>query len=252
MTQPPNRTRRPKPDPEKPDPETPDPETYDPDKGKASDGFPVPNFDPPALRARHDGWTAARQIGFIRALAETGCVAEACRTVGMSESSAYSLRARTSAVSFRNAWETAIDFAMRRLTDVVVSRAINGVAVPIFYQGEQIGERRWYDNRLATFLLRYHDPLRYGAHNDRVETMNGHPEHGALKLAKAISRTDQDAELTLADIGARVKLRLRQIMKEELGEDDDPWPEDRSEEDEEREIQAWMREREKKAGGGGS
>ena len=86
-----------------------------------------PEFEPVRTRVRWDGWTAERQSDFIQALAESGCVAEACRAVGMSERAAYALRARADAVSFRNAWDSALDFAIRRLSDAVLSRAINGV-----------------------------------------------------------------------------------------------------------------------------
>jgi hypothetical protein len=33
---------------------------------------PLIPFEPAELRARHDGWTARKQIGFIEALAECG------------------------------------------------------------------------------------------------------------------------------------------------------------------------------------
>ena len=36
------------------------------------------------LRYRHDGWTAERQAAFLKALAATSCVADACKAVGMS------------------------------------------------------------------------------------------------------------------------------------------------------------------------
>lgn len=101
------------------------------------------------LRTRHDGWTPERQHDFITALAETGCVAEAARAVGMSPRSAYNLRARAEANIFRQAWDIALDYAIRNLTDVAVSRAINGVARPVFYKGEQVGERLHYNERLT-------------------------------------------------------------------------------------------------------
>lgn len=63
--------------------------------------------------------------------------------------------------------------AIRRLSDAVVSRAINGVAVPVFFQGEQIGERRHYDEQLAMVLLRYRDPLRHGKWLDKREQRGG-------------------------------------------------------------------------------
>src|SRR5690606_20298426 len=115
------------------------------------------------------GWTPDRQHDFIKALAESGCVTEACRAVGMSARSAYALRARADAISFRNAWDTALDYAIRRLSDAVLSRAIHGVPVAQFYRGEQIGEKRYYNDRLAMFLLRYRDPLRYGKWLDRQD-----------------------------------------------------------------------------------
>ena len=53
------------------------------------------------------------------------------------------------------AWDAALDNAMHRLEEAALSRAIHGVARPIFYHGEQVGEWREYDERLAMFLLRY-------------------------------------------------------------------------------------------------
>jgi len=51
----------------------------------------------------------------------------------------------------------------------VLSRAIHGVAPPVFFQGQQIGERRYYDERLAMFILRYRDAPRFGRWLDRME-----------------------------------------------------------------------------------
>src|SRR5689334_9510934 len=52
------------------------------------------DFDPAPVKPRHDGWTAERQRAFIAALAEQGCVSDACRAVGVSPRSAYRLRRR--------------------------------------------------------------------------------------------------------------------------------------------------------------
>src|SRR3546814_14281469 len=116
------------------------------------DSFETPAFDPAPVRPRRDGWTADKQIAYVEALAACGCVEEACGAVGVSRMSAYRLRARADAQSFRYAWDFALDHAIGRLGDAVLSRAINGVARPVFYQGEQIGERRHYDERLAMWL----------------------------------------------------------------------------------------------------
>lgn len=132
---------------------------------EAEDSSP---FGPVPVRYRHDGWTPDRQLEFIEALAECGCVDEACKAVGMGRASAYALRRRRDAQAFRLAWEAATDVAVTRLSDAAMSRAINGVAVPIFHQGEQVGERRHCDERLTMFLLRYRDPARYGKWCDRM------------------------------------------------------------------------------------
>lgn len=123
----------------------------------------TPAFTPVAVRYRHDGWTPARQIAFIQALAETACVEEACRAVGMSVQSAYALRRRPDGALFRDAWEAAVDYGFHRLEEAALRRAIDGVPRPVFYHGEQVGEWRHYDERLTHWLLRYRRPARYGA-----------------------------------------------------------------------------------------
>lgn len=156
---------------------------------RSSDGSQpseVTPFTPVAARARHDGWSPEKQHGFIQALAESGCVREACAAVGMNPRSAYRLRARTDASAFRQSWDIAFDFAIRRLSDAAYSRALNGVSRPVFFQGEQIGERMHYDERLTMFLLRYRDPTRYGAWLDGMEARR-HPDGAALFLAHALN-----------------------------------------------------------------
>jgi len=143
-------------------------------------------FTPVAVRPRHDGWTPEKQHGFIAALAESGCVTEACAAVGRSARSAYALRARPDASTFRQAWDVALDYAVRRIGDAAFSRALHGVSRPIFYQGEQVGERRHYDERLVMFLLRYRDPVRYGAWLDGYEARR-HPDGAGIVLAHALN-----------------------------------------------------------------
>ena len=157
-------------------------------KTKAS---PDLSFTPVATRVRHDGWTHARQQEFIEALAESGCVLDACRRTGMSAESAYRLRRRVDAQSFRLAWDAALDYAIRRLSDAAYSRAINGVAVPHYYKGELVGEHRRYDEKLTMFLLRYRDPLRYAKSHDRAE-WEGHDELFAIRLARHVTDLSTD------------------------------------------------------------
>ncbi len=160
---------------------------------RARSAAPAASFTPTARsRERYDGWTAERQFAFIEALAECACVDEACAKVGVSRSSAYAFRARTDARSFRIAWEAALDAGVRRLAEAAFSRALHGVTRPVYYQGEQIGERRYYDERLAMFLLRYRDPYRYGAWNDRERFVESGSDEPFTALTLAMNDLTED------------------------------------------------------------
>jgi hypothetical protein len=129
---------------------------------------PLIPFEPVPVRPRRDGWTVEKQYAFIEALAETGIVEEACRRVGMSRTAADNLRRRPCGVHFRRAWEAAVDYALYRIEEEAIARSRRGVARPIFYKGEQVGEWRHYDERLTMFLLRTRRPQRYGKWIDRM------------------------------------------------------------------------------------
>lgn len=122
----------------------------------------VPAFDPVPRNPRHDGWTPERQRAFIRALAETGNVTRAAAAVKMAKEGAYQLRLAPNSKGFRRAWAKALDHGVQRLTDVAMERALEGVPVPVFHKGEQVGERRCYNDKLLMFILKHHMPHRYG------------------------------------------------------------------------------------------
>ncbi len=121
-----------------------------------------PGFDPtrykwvPVLRKpRKDGFTPQRQVAFIRALAETGCVEHAAQAAGMSVASCYRLRHSPGAEAFAAAWTAALGHAARRLVDVAFDRAFNGSQEPVFDRdGRRVGRRMRQNDRLLMFLLR--------------------------------------------------------------------------------------------------
>lgn len=152
-----------------------------------------PSFTPVPVRHRHDGWTAARQTAFLQVLAESACVEEAARAVGMSARSAYTLKSRPDAQSFRQAWDVVLDFAVGRLSDALVGRALHGEVTPIFFRGEQVGERRRYDNRLAMWLLRHRQPERYGRWREGLTATRKNPDGAAILMVEAIGRAADDA-----------------------------------------------------------
>lgn len=123
---------------------------------------PAIDFTPIPLMPRRDGWTAGRQRAFIAALAETGCVSEACAKVGITARSAYRLRERPEAAGFRAAWDHAQSLATVRLTALAFERAIHGSAECFYKDGELVAERRKPNDRLLMWLLAHHDPVTYG------------------------------------------------------------------------------------------
>lgn len=75
------------------------------------------DFDPvPRKFDRHNGWTAERQRGFIRALAECGDVEKAAQSQGLTGNGAYQLRKAMGSESFRAAWTRALDRKKGRIS----------------------------------------------------------------------------------------------------------------------------------------
>lgn len=173
----------------------------------------------PVLRKRRkDGWTPERQRAFIGALADSGVVVEAARSVGMSDAAAYTLRRAPGAEGFAAAWDAAMDAASRRLVDIAFDRAINGVDdVVLDREGQHVYTRRKYNDRLLMFLIRAHAPERYRHANrdgraagEGQETVPAHPPVAeALKLLgpeppaepeKLLSQEELDDALEIADL----------------------------------------------------
>lgn len=177
-----------------------------------------PPFEPVPVRPRHDGWTPDKQIEFIEALAESGCVEDAAKSVGMGIASAYRLRCRADAIHFRMAWDAALQVGISRLSDAAMSRAIHGVTVPVFYKGEQIGERKHYDERLTMFLLRYRDMTKYGKWIDRMYVDKVKPD-GPVQALNGIMNRMLD---WLYGFGSDNASNEPEIPDE--GEDPESWP----------------------------
>lgn len=132
----------------------------------------LPDFTPvPLTRHRHDGWTSERQRGFIAALARTGVVAQAARSVGMSSASAYNLRRRPHAESFALAWNRVKDEARERALAFVADQAMHGSTRPRFYRGKFVGTIHSFETRLALAAVRaaFSTPPRRGVPRGKVD-----------------------------------------------------------------------------------
>ena len=118
----------------------------------------IPAFTPVPMRARKDGWLPQRQVDFIGVLAETGCVAEAARAVGMSRESAYRLRERPGAESFAAAWDAALASRgperVTTATDLLWHRMLYGTLRPVLRDGLYVAAVRSPDGHAVESLYR--------------------------------------------------------------------------------------------------
>ncbi len=116
------------------------------------------------------GWTADKQRAFLSHLAIHGCVSHAAAHVGLSKQSAYALRHRGGRTMFALAWDVAVRMARKALLDEALERAFAGRTLPIWYRGEQIGERIVHNDRLMMQLLAHTlEPLA-SAHDEATLT----------------------------------------------------------------------------------
>ncbi len=100
---------------------------------------------------RIDGWDKRRRGIFLRVLARTKDVREACRAAGMSSTSAYQLRGRSP--PFARTWEKMLASDVPSVLDAALDRAIKGWVEPIVVSGKIVGERRRYSDSLLRALL---------------------------------------------------------------------------------------------------
>ena len=92
-------------------------------------------------RPRRDGWSVERVARFLDSLAETGCVRDACRVVGLSNQSAY--RRRAAFAGFASDWDGAIARAQTGLIAVAHKHATQGKETIIMRNGQE------YERRIA-------------------------------------------------------------------------------------------------------
>jgi hypothetical protein len=131
-----------------------------------ADGESTPEEEaPPPLPPIHvkkgDRWNRHKMTEFLRQLAATHSVSAAAKSVGMSRESAHRLRNRLKGQPFDIAWEAAFRQGYDNLAHAALDRAINGVEVPHYRNGELVGTSRKYDERLTVALLAMRN--RYGA-----------------------------------------------------------------------------------------
>jgi len=166
---------------------------------------PLLGFKPYRHKApRGNSITPDRQRAFIAALAATGIVTQAARSIGASLEALYRLRNQPGAEGFAAAWEAAIDRGIARLEDCALERAIVGEERPIVRGGEVVGSWRRYDTALLLFLLRQRRGQRWAsAGTDLAALRPGHPVYDRLRAEWAMADAEEE-QAVYASIDAMI------------------------------------------------
>ena len=165
-----------------------------------------------------------RQRKFIAALAASGIVSAAARSIGATPEALYGLRRKAGAEEFCAAWDKAVDLAIARVEDGALARAIEGVEKPIVSGGQLLGWHRVHNEALTIFLLRSRRPQRYGAVPAQA-LKPGHPLYEKIKQEVIDEYDGDEAEVResidrfLEDMRDR-RLANEKILAEQADEDD--------------------------------
>lgn len=116
---------------------------------------------PPPRRRRRDGFSPERQQQFVEHLRDTASFTDAARLTGISRTTAYNLYNSPDAAAFHAAVDEALKATDFLLETTAIDRAVNGQEEIVYYQGQRVGVRVKYDNRLLMSLLRARNPLKY-------------------------------------------------------------------------------------------
>jgi hypothetical protein len=171
-------------------------------------------FNPDDAPRSGERWSAERMARFLRMLSATHSVSAAARSVGMSRQSAYRLRSRLKGQAFDLAWDVAFHHSYDNLAHAALERALNGVEIPVFCNGEQVGSYRKYDERLTIALLQWSTPR-------GVPAMGRHSADAARHAGRFEALVNEieageDGELPVADPGIAPPGELARLQSTEL------------------------------------
>ena len=94
-------------------------------------------------------------------LGKTGCVRDACRKAGISNTSAYRARDRLGP-DFARQWDLAQAMAASSLEALAWERAVTGIEEPVYYYGKFSHMRVRRSDSLFRLLLQASNPKKYG------------------------------------------------------------------------------------------
>ena len=107
---------------------------------------------------------AARALFFAH-LSETADVPAAATAAGLALTQVR--RWRREDAAFAQDWEAAVAAARDHLEMQLLARALGGERRTLYYGGKAVGEQREFNDSLAMFFLRAHQPHVYGSSSER-------------------------------------------------------------------------------------
>jgi hypothetical protein len=133
-----------------------------------------------------------RQSAFLEAFRDTGTLAGAARTAGVSRSSHY--RWIRENPEYRAKFEEANEEAADALEQEARRRALDGVEEPVFYRGERVGSVRKYSDQLLMVLLMAKRPEQF---RERLD-ITSKADPGVDVIDPKVMKTLTDTELETA------------------------------------------------------
>ena len=111
-------------------------------------------------RYRHDGFSREKRKLFLKTLARTGCVKDACRKAGISDTTAYRFRGRDADLAEK--WDLALQLAAPRLEAIAFKRATEGTEEKVYREGKLVSVKVKASDAMLRLLLQGSRPDKYG------------------------------------------------------------------------------------------
>ena len=150
------------------------------------------------MSQRRDSLTPKTQTAFLAALARSGNVRQACRSIGRCPATLYKYRQRDAA--FAALWDETMAVAVDTVLEPeAVRRAVDGVEKGVYHEGDQVGTVRQYSDTLLIFLLKGWRPERY---RERREVVHRGTLTLLEKLEQVSAMSPAELEAFLVEVDA--------------------------------------------------
>ena len=111
-------------------------------------------------RQRHDAFGLPKRRLFLKTLAKTGCILEACRAAGVSKSTVYDHQERDP--EFRKHCDLALEMGGLPVELAAWERGVTGIEEEVIRGGRVVGYRMKRSDAVLRLLLQGANPKKYG------------------------------------------------------------------------------------------